>query len=506
MGEQADAVQLVCEPVGNGKAEVSAKRNGETVHLDSFNVASASARKKFTAALCEKLPAADPRAIEGELVRLAAATSAASAATAALTGEGDGTAAAAALEKTPKDIRDDAAAMLADPALIQTVLADVELLGVAGERELTATVYLIGTSRLLDRPLAGIVQGPSASGKSFIIEQTAALFPPEAVVVATQMTPQALFHMRPGSLKHRFVVGGERSRLEDDERAEATRALREMLSAGRLTKLMPVKGEGGRIETQFIEQEGPIAFVESTTLSKVFDEDANRCILVHTDEQERQTTRIINSLAAAYCGAAPAADADRIFQRHHALQRLLQREMVVIPFADRLGDLFPSDRVEARRAFPQLMSMVQAGALLHQRQRERDGDGRLVAAGDDYRLARRLLLKPMGRMLGGRLSDPARRFRERLASKWAAATFTTTDAKKHETMSKSSVYGWLKELHEAGCVEMVDPPRGSSPATWRLADGDAGDGGALILPEWEAVVSPGPARKAGRNAEPVAAL
>jgi hypothetical protein len=502
MGEQPDAVQLVCERGGKGKAKVSALRNGETVHLDDLNLNNAAARSRFGKDLCKKLPAADPEAIEAELLRLAAAPPPEG----ALAGESDGDTAAAMLDTMPKDIRDDAAAMLADPNLIQTLLADVAALGVAGERELAATVYLIGTSRLLDRPLAGIVQGPSASGKSFVIERTAALFPPEAVVVATQMTPQALFHMKPDSLTHKFVVAGERSRLEDDERAEATRALREMLSAGRLSKLMPVKVEGGRIETQLIEQEGPIAFVESTTLSKVFDEDANRCILVHTDEQERQTARIIASLAASYSRGASPAGAERIVQRHHALQRLLRRQAIVIPFAGRLAELFPSDRVEARRAFPQLMSMIQAVTLLHQRQRDQDGDGRLLATADDYRLARRLLLKPMGRLLGGRLSDPARRFWERLWSKWATGPFTTTDAKRHETGSKSSVYGWLKELHEAGRVEMTNPPRGSSPATWRLADGGPGEGAALTLPEWDDVLSPCPARKRGHDAEPVAAL
>src|SRR5262249_21335110 len=147
----------------------------------------------------------------------------------------------------------------------------------AGERDLTGILYLIATSRLLDRPLAGRVKGPTSSGKSFIIETTAALLPPEAVIRATQMTPQALFHMPPGSLKHMFIVAGERSRVEDDERAEATRALREMRSSGRLSKLMTVNGGGG-FEATLIEQEGPIAFVESTTLQRVFDEDENRCL------------------------------------------------------------------------------------------------------------------------------------------------------------------------------------------------------------------------------------
>src|SRR5262249_13041383 len=155
-------------------------------------------------------------------------------------------------------------------------------------------------SRLLNRPLADIVQGPSTSGKSYLIEKTASLFPSEAVIYATQMTPQALFHMKPGTLCHKFVVAGERSRNQDDDKAEATRALREMISSGKLTKLMPVREGNNQIQTQSIEQDGPIAYVESTTLTNIFDEDANRCLLLNTDERSDQTRRIIEATAAKH--------------------------------------------------------------------------------------------------------------------------------------------------------------------------------------------------------------
>src|SRR5262249_23147091 len=137
------------------------------------------------------------------------------------------------------------------------VADDIEALGVAGERAITAVLYLVGVSRRLSRPLSARVKGPSSSGKSYIIDQVARLFPDEALVIATQMTPQSLFYMERGSLKNRWVVAGERSRLENDERAEATRALREMQSAGRLSKMLTVK-LGGELTTVRIEQEGPI--------------------------------------------------------------------------------------------------------------------------------------------------------------------------------------------------------------------------------------------------------
>ena len=115
-------------------------------------------------------------------------------------------------------------------------------------------MYLVGVSRLLDRPLAAICLGLSSSGKSWVIERTSQLFPPETTLLATQMTPQALFYMPAGSLSHRFVVAGERSRNTQDDAAEATRALREMLSSGRLSKLIPIKNNGS-FEAQRIEQE-----------------------------------------------------------------------------------------------------------------------------------------------------------------------------------------------------------------------------------------------------------
>ncbi|NMC19313.1 MAG: hypothetical protein GYA33_02735, partial [Thermogutta sp.] len=103
-----------------------------------------------------------------------------------------------ALGQTPQDVREAAEEMLQSPNLLKTVLADIEALGVAGEKELAATLYLLGTSRLLDRPLAGILQGPSSSGKSFVLDRVADLFPPEAVLRATALTTNALYYLPPG--------------------------------------------------------------------------------------------------------------------------------------------------------------------------------------------------------------------------------------------------------------------------------------------------------------------
>lgn len=397
------------------------------------------------------------------------------------------------LAAMPQGIVDDAKAMLRDPELIRRIVDDIELFGVAGERQLTAIVYLVGVSRLLPRPLSAIVQGPSSSGKSYLVEKVAQAFPPEAILIATQMTPQALFHMRPGSLCHRWIVGGERSRLESDDRAEATRALREMQSSGRLSKMMPVKVPGGAIETMLLEQEGPIAFIETTTLTQIFDEDENRCLLLHTDERAEQTRRIIDKTATGYQAAlSPAAAHRRLV--HHALQRMLLRYPVRVPFAGELGDRFPCDRVEARRAFAHVLNLVQASALLHQYQRTVADDGYLLADVVDYQIARHLLAKPLARLLGDTVSDPARRFYESLAARWPCPTgddsvFTINEARKVHRASKSAVRGWLAELLEAGAVQIMEEGRGRKPSRWQMT-GTAPADQATLLPTVEDLFGP----------------
>jgi hypothetical protein len=117
----------------------------------------------------------------------------------------------------PADVRADAEALLSDPRLARRVCEDVRRAGVVGEQKLALALYLVGTSAQLRKPLAAIVRGPSTSGKSFVVDRVAGFFPAEVLLRATSLTSQALYYFPPGSLRHRFVVAGERSRVQNDD-------------------------------------------------------------------------------------------------------------------------------------------------------------------------------------------------------------------------------------------------------------------------------------------------
>ena len=371
------------------------------------------------------------------------------------------------LKRIPSEVIEEAEAMLADPNLMKIIQEDIAMIGVVGEERLALTIYVVGTSRLLSQPLAAIVQGPSSSGKSHVIAKTGALFPKAATLPATDITPNALYYGPVDALVHRFVMAGERPRQQDEQRAEATRALRELISAGVLSKLVPTKAKSGEVRTELIKRLGPIAYVESTTASEIFDEDVNRCLLLSTDESPDQSRRIVETMAMLAEEPVTSDQIERVIQKHHAAQLMLQRHPVSIPFARRIGKAMPSERPESRRAIGNVLKVIKAVALLHQKQRVIH-DGAIRATVKDYEVARELLLEPMGRLMGDDIPPAASNLLERLRKRYPGERFTTTKATKDDSTIKDSrkMAGYLKLLAERGAVELYEGGRGSQPHTW----------------------------------------
>lgn len=340
--------------------------------------------------------------------------------------------------------------------LLELAYQDASELGIVGEESTVCVLYLAGVSRLLAKPLSVIVQGTSASGKSFTIEKVSELFPDDCKIVGTQFTPQSLFYLPQGALRHKLVVCGERSRVQDDETAEATRALREMISGGILRKWLPVKN-GDKLETVRIESQGPIAFVESTTLDHIFDEDRNRCVLLHTDESESQTRRILRATANMRQGNLLT------IQRQHAMQLILKQLPVIVPYAERLAESLPAP-VECRRAINHLLSCIQASALLHQRQRVMQ-DGYIVASENDYCTAYRLLAVPMTEAIGGGVSKVAKEFWYWIGNHFDnGKVFSVQDLLSQHDCPKGTdrAYALVKELERSKCLTVIPVERARS--------------------------------------------
>jgi hypothetical protein len=153
-------------------------------------------------------------------------------------------------------------------------------------------------------------------------------------------------------------------------------------------------------------------------------------------------------------------------QKHHAFQERIQPLPVVIPYAKDLLAGIPDTKLEVLRAASQVLAMVQAITLVHQYQRERDGDGQLIATPSDYRLARDLLLVPLSASVG--VSPGAAGLYKQIADWYGDGTFTGPGVEQRAEGCRAFVYQQLRELQEQGCFVAVRPARGNQAALWRL--------------------------------------
>jgi len=285
--------------------------------------------------------------------------------------------------------REEAARLLESPRLLAEVVDAVQQFGVVGERPLVALAYLVATSRLLEKPLYLLLQGPPATGKSFIANAIAEMLPPKLVMSITDATANSLYYLNdPTALKDKLLLLGERKRQLAEEAIDQTKALRELVEAGKLSKLIPVKTPDGP-QTILIELEGAPAIIETCAHNAIGQEDISRMIVAWPDESEEQTRRVLQAMAERKAHAQEALAEDRL-EVIRAIQTMLDATSVTIPFLPELAQKFPATTPEARRVFTRWVGLIEASALLHQRQRD-IANGKLIAEEDEALLAWKLV-------------------------------------------------------------------------------------------------------------------
>jgi DNA primase len=200
-----------------------------------------------------------------------------------------------------------------------------------GEDANALVLYLVGTSRLLDKPLAGIVQSPSAAGKTTLMDAALSFFPEEDRVKYSAMTGQSLFYMGDADLKHKILAIVEEAGAE-----KASYALKLLQSEGELTIASTGKNPAsGRMETQEYHVEGPVAILLTTTSADLDEELQNRCLTLAVDDSPEQTGRIhaLQREGRTLAGLVAKTERAAVLGLLRNVQRLLRPLHVVNDYA-----------------------------------------------------------------------------------------------------------------------------------------------------------------------------
>jgi DNA primase len=313
-----------------------------------------------------------------------------------------------ALEPKPEEValgEDERAAaleLLRDPQLLDRILADFEHCGVVGEEINKLVSYLAVTSRLLEAPLAILVQSSSAAGKSALMEAVLALLPEEQRVQYSAMTGQSLFYMGETDLKHKVLAI-----VEEEGALRASYALKLLQSEGVLTIASTGKDAAtGRLITHQYRVEGPVMLFLTTTAIDLDEELLNRCLVLTVDEDRAQTQAIHRKQREAQTleGLLARQEREDVLKVHQNAQRLLKPLFVANPYARELT--FLDSQTRMRRDHMKYLTLIRSIALLHQHQRLRKTAthrGKEVeyieVTKDDIATANRLAHEVLGRAL-----------------------------------------------------------------------------------------------------------
>lgn len=395
-------------------------------------------------------------------------------------------------------------ALLRDPALAERIVADVEAIGVVGEGINALVGYLAMTSRLLDKPLAVLIQSTSAAGKSTLMEALLSLMPEAQRVHYSAMTGQSLFYLGEGDLRHKILAIAEEEGVR-----QAAYALKLLQSQGELSIASTGKDPAtGKLVTAEYRVEGPVMLCLTTTAIDIDEELLNRCLVLTINETAEQTAAIQQRQrqARTLAGLQAKVRSEHVLQAHRAAQTLLRPLAVVNPFAESLT--FASDRVRLRRDHVKYLALIDAIALLHQHQRpvrtvEVDSAAveYIEVTQGDIALANRLAHAVLGRSLD-ELPPQTRRVLAALDG-WVGQQVAGTDTPRGDVrftrrqvrealgLSDTQLRVHLERLVTLDYVAVHGGRMGQRFAYSLLFDGDAGVDGPQLMGLSEGATSRG---------------
>lgn len=398
--------------------------------------------------------------------------------------------------------------------LLYDIAAKIEHAGHVGETRNCALQFLVYLSCRLPKPLHSLVVGPSSGGKSHLCEKTSNALPPELVVTLTDMTPKFLAYLGMFDVACKAVVLGERTLGDEELVAVVNKFKREMQSNGYISHGTVQSDGKGKNSAQTRVVIGPISSSETTTKDalSVFPEDRNRCIIIESDLTENQT----KAIARRKGQEAEGGDFDVPFDYWddpHNLIRLLKRpSRINLPFASMVAEVLPCNFIEVRRLLPQVISLMQICAFLHQMRRpalgedgetvawgaREHGDHILVGDARDYEIVANLMNLSLKRTLRGTITEADRMLLRKIqgmikerVDPSLGTFFYTTDVLRLMGLEggddASNLRKGLRRLCDVGAVNLVQQGTRGSANRYDLVklEGVPQDTGWFLPPTYE---------------------
>lgn len=339
--------------------------------------------------------------------------------------------------------------------LMERTMEDLGKTGIVGEINNRLIMYLVFLSRITEIPLHIISFGASGTGKTHLQDGIGKLIPEEGKLEITSMSGNALYYLQSGEISYKVLI------IEDmDGAQEVLYPLRELQTKQKISKRVSIRDTKGEPKTIQVTVRGPVCIAGCTTKSRVYEDNANRSLLIYIDGSAEQDERIMAYQRAESAGKIDKEEEHKYQRLLRNVQRVLQPLKVVNPYAPDLK--IPSNVFKKRRSNWIYLRFIEIVTLYHQYQREQKADTQtgevyIETTLEDIAWANKLLKDILLRK-ADELADPTRNFFERL-KKWLkekkAEQFKTSELRTELQVTGSSLKRYLPELLNCGHLKIT---------------------------------------------------
>ena len=338
--------------------------------------------------------------------------------------------------------------------LMHRTLQDIIRTGIVGEQINSMIAYLVYTSRKREKPMHLMCLGASGIGKTYLQEKVGQLIPEEDKIEITMLSENAFYYFGKEELKHKLIL------IEDLDGAEnVLYPLRELQSKTSITKTVTMKDNKGNLKTITLKVEGPVSVSSCTTREKIYEDNANRCILLYIDGSTEQDKRIMQYQQQLSAGMINQSEANFIKEKLQNVQRLLRPIKVRNPYAQHIS--LPEIVFKPRRTMMLLLSFIETITFYHQYQREiiqdtGTGEFYIQSTPEDIEFAFKLLKEALFSK-SDELSGACRKFFEQVKAhlrKEKKQSFYGSMIRKSLRLNPSNLKRYLTELMRYGHIKI----------------------------------------------------
>ena len=341
------------------------------------------------------------------------------------------------------------------PKLMERTNSDIGRTGMIGEENNRLLMYLVFTSRLREQPLHIISLGASGTGKTYLQEKVSELIPEQEKLEITILSENAFYYFDQKELKHKLVL------IEDMDGAEnVLYPLRELQSKKKISKTIPIKDSKGNMKTITLKVEGPISLAGTTTKERLYEDNANRSLLVYLDNSQQHKEQIMEYQRRLSAGKVNDKEENELKEFFKDMQTVLKPIKVRNPYAELLK--LPEYVFKPLRTNAHYLAVIETITFYHQFQREIKidkitGEHFIETTLDDIEWANKLL-KEVLLAKADELNQAERSFFESL-KKWLAAnkktSFYAKEIREAFRMHPSKIKRYLYSLSTYNFIKIT---------------------------------------------------